>query len=251
MKKLFVTVLAAGMTTVAFCQKTFILSHQDKKGFFAASAGASLPVGRFASCSPVDDQASLAGQGFAFNIAAGYRVAGPVGLMIRGEQHRNVVNTSAMLDALYRSNTDIWTAKADNWSVMTVMGGPYVSLPVGGRFSVDARLLAGRALAVLPNTAMAGNFGTTEMSVRTTGAQSTALALGGGMSLRYRLGRSTSFQVNADYSRADFIFNNLTSTATNGSIRSESLPYSSNRIISVVSVSAGIAVLFGTKYRPF
>ena len=250
MKKLFVTVLAAGMTTAAFCQKTFILSHQDKKGFFAVSAGASLPVGRFASCSPNDDQACMAGQGFAFNVSAGYRIAGPVGLMVRGEQHRNTVNTNGMLDALYRNNTDVWTAKADNWSVLSVMAGPYVSIPMG-RFSVDGRLLAGRALAVLPNTSMAGNFGTTEMSVKTTGSQSTALSLGGGLSLRYRLGRSTSLNVNADYSRADFTFNNLTSTATNGSIRSQSPVYSSDRVVSVVSVSAGIAILFGDTYRPF
>ncbi len=250
MKKLFVTVLAAGMTTVAFCQKTFILSHQDKKGFFAVSAGASLPVGKFASCSPTDGQACMAGQGFAFNASAGYRVAGPIGLMIRGEQHRNTVNTSAMLDALYRNDTDVWTAKADNWSVLTVMAGPYVSVPLG-RFSVDARLLAGRALAVLPNTSMAGNFGTTEMSVKTTGSQSTALSLGGGLIARYRLGRTIALTLNADYSRADFTFNNLTSTATNGSIRSESAAFSSNRVVSIVSVSAGMTILFGDKYRPF
>lgn len=250
MKKLFVTVLAAGMTTVAFCQKTFILSHQDKKGFFAVSAGASLPVGKFASCSPTDGQACMAGQGFAFNASAGFRIAGPVGLMVRGEQHRNTVNTSAMLDALYRNDTDVWTAKADNWSVLTVMAGPYISIPIG-RFSVDGRLLAGRALAVLPNTSMAGNFGATEMSVKTTGSQSTALALGGGVSLRYRLGRSTSLNLNADYSRADFMFTNLTSTATTGSIRSASSDYSSDRVVSIVSVSAGVAILFGNGYRPF
>lgn len=251
MKKLFITALAAGMTTVSFCQKTFILSHQDKKGFFALSAGTSLPVGRFASCSPTDEQACMAGQGLAFNISAGYRVAGPVGLMIRGEQHRNSINTEAMLNALYRNDTDIWTAKADNWSIMTVMGGPYVSIPLGGRFSVDARVLAGRALAVLPNTAMAGNFGTTEMSVKTTGSQSSALSLGGGLSLRYRLGRSFALHLNGDYSRAQFIFNNLTSTASSDNGHSESAKYSSNRTVEVVSVSGGIALLFGNKYRPF
>ncbi|GAB2529104.1 hypothetical protein [Spirosoma aerophilum] len=250
MKKLFITVLAAGMTTAAFCQKTFILSHQDKKGFFAVSAGASLPVGRFASCVPSDNEACMAGQGLAFNVSAGFKVAGNVGLMIRGEQHRNTVNTNAMLNALYRNDTDVWTAKADNWSVLSVMAGPYVSIPMG-RFSVDGRLLAGRALAVLPNTDMKGNFGTTEMSVKTTGSQSTALSLGGGLSLRYRLGRSTSVHVNADYSQAEFTFNNLTSIATNGSVRSESSAYSSTRMVSMVSVSAGFAVLFGTRYRPF
>ena len=250
MKKLLLTVLAAGMTTVAFCQKTFILSHQDKKGFFSVAAGTSLPIGRYASCEPADGQACMAGQGLAFNVSAGYRIAGPVGLMIRGEQHRNTVNTSAMLSALYRNESDVWTAKADNWSVLSVMAGPYISIPMG-LFSIDGRLLAGRALAVLPNTAMAGNFGTTEMSVKTTGSQSTALSLGAGVTLRYRLGRSTALNLNADYSRADFTFNNLTSTATNGAVRSESLVYSSHRVISVVSVSAGVTLLFGNGFRPF
>lgn len=250
MKKLFYTALAVGIATTAFCQKTFILAHQDKKGFIAASAGVSLPVGSFANCISTNAQACMAGQGLAFNAAIGYRIAGPVGLMIRGEQHRNSVNTAAMLDALYRNDSDIWTAKADNWSVMTVMAGPYFTIPMG-RFSADARLLAGRALAVLPNTSMSGNFGRTEMSVTTTGSQSTALALGGGISLRYRLGRLTSLHLDADYSRAEFTFANLTSTATSNDNRSQSLPYSSERTISVVGVSAGLAILFSTKYYPF
>lgn len=250
MKKLFYTVLAVGITTTAFCQKTFILSHQDKKGFIAASAGISLPVGSFANCAATDAQACMAGQGVAFNAAIGYRIAGPVGLMIRGEQHRNSVNTGAMLNALYRNDSDVWTAKANNWSVMTVMAGPYVTIPMG-RFSTDVRLLAGRALAVLPNTSMSGNFGQTEVSVTTTGSQSTAMALGGGVSLRYRLGRLTSIHLDADYSRAAFTFKNLTSTAISTNNRSESLSYTSERTISVVGVSAGLAVLFGTKYHPF
>ncbi len=250
MKKLFYTILTVGITTTAFCQKTFILSHQDKKGFISAAAGVSLPVGSFANCNSSAPQACMAGQGVAFNAALGYRIAGPVGLMIRGEQHRNTVDTGAMLDALYRNDSDIWTAKADNWSVMTVMAGPYVTFPMG-RFSADARILAGRALAVLPNTSMSGNFGRTEMSVTTTGSQSMALALGGGMSLRYRLGRLISVHLDADYSRSAFTFQNLTSTAISTDKRSESLSYSSDRTVSVVGVSAGLSILFSTKYHPF
>ncbi|GAB3962047.1 hypothetical protein GCM10028805_62190 [Spirosoma harenae] len=192
----------------------------------------------------------MAGEGLAFNVSAGYRVAGNVGLMIRGEQHRNTVNTGAMLSSIYQKNSGNWTARADNWSVMTVMAGPYFSLPMG-RFSVDARLLAGRALAVLPNTAMNNSSGHTEMSLKTTGSQSGAMAYGGGLSLRYRLGLSTAILLNADYSRADFTFDNLKSTAVNGGVRSESAVYSSDRVVSVVSASAGIAILFGTKYHPF
>lgn len=250
MKQVFFTVLAVGMTTAAFSQKTFILAHQDKKGFVAVSAGASLPVGWFGSHSSVDPRASMAGQGMVINLSAGYRLMGPVGLMIRGEQHRNPVQTRAMLNALTRNETDVWTAKADDWTITTVMGGPYVNFPLG-RFSLDARLLAGRATAVLPNTAMQGNFGQVEMSVKKTGAQSTATAFGGGLSLRYRLGRSVSLHLNGDYTRAQFTFDNLTSTAWSNNGRSESLRYSNDRPVGVVSVSAGVALLFGNGYRPF
>lgn len=250
MKQLFMTVLAAGMTTASFCQKSFILSHQDKKGFFAASAGVSVPVGQFASCSPSDTRACMAQQGVSFNLSAGYRIVGPVGLMIRGEQHQNPVNTAAMLSDVYRNSTDVWTAKADNWSVLTAMAGPYISIPIG-RFSLDARALAGQSVATLPNTAMSGSFGTTEMSVKTTGSQSTGMAYGGGVSVRYRLGRAIAVQANADYSQSDFTFNNLTSTAVSTNSVSKSSSYSSNRTVSVVSASAGIVILFGTKYHPF
>lgn len=244
------TVLAVGMMTFSFGQKAFILSHQDRKGFLALSTGGSLPIGRFASCSPTDEQAGMAGTGIVLNVSAGYRLVGPVGLMVRGEQHRNAIQTHAMLDGLSRSETDTWTASADDWSVTTVMGGPYLLFPMG-RFTLDTRLLVGRAWAVLPNTSMSGNFGSVDMLVKTTGSQSAATALGGGLSLRYRLGRSLSVHLNGDYTRAQFMFDNLTATAQSDNGRSESSRYSSGRTVSTVSVSAGIALLFGNTNRPF
>lgn len=250
MKQTLLFVLAAGMTTLSFGQKAFILSHQDKKGFFALSAGGSLPVGRFASCSSSDDQAGMAGKGMAVSLSAGYRLVGPVGLMVRGEQHRNAIQTQALLDGIYRNATDIWTANAGNWSVTTVMGGPYVSIPMG-RFTLDTRLLAGRARAVMPNTTMSGNFGNVDVSVKTTGSASVGTALGGGASLRYRLGRSLSLHLNGDYTHARFRFDNLTATAQTSNGRSESSFYSSRRTVCALSVSAGIALLFGNNNRPF
>ena len=250
MKRTLLILLATGITTLSFGQKAFILSHQDKKGFFALSVGGSLPMGRFASCSPIDKQAGMAGSGIVMSLSAGYRLVGPVGLMVRSEQHRNKLQTHALLDGLYRNTTDTWTADADNWSVITVMAGPYISIPMG-RFSLDARLLAGRARAVLPNTSMSGNFGTVDVSVETTGSESRTTALGGGLSLRYRLGRSLSIHFNGDYTHARFMFDNLTSTAQSNNGQSESSLYSSGRTVSVVSVSAGIALLFGNNNRPF
>ena len=250
MKRMFLIGLAVGLATSSFGQKAFILSHQDKRGFFALSAGGSLPIGRFASCSPIDEEAGMAGLGTALSLSAGYRLVGPVGLMVRGEQQQNAIKTYALLDGLYRNETDTWTANADDWSVTTVMAGPYLLIPMG-RFTLDTRLMAGRAWASLPNTDMSGNFGAVDMSVKTTGSQSEATALGGGVSLRYRLGRSLSLHLNSDYTRARFKFNNLTAMAQSVNGRSESSLFSSGRTVSTVSVSAGIAVLFGNVNRPF
>lgn len=250
MIRTLLTVLAVWLTTFSFAQKAFILSHQDRKGFFALSAGGNLPIGRFASCSPVDKEAGMAGLGTTLSLSAGYQLVGPVGLMVRGEQHRNAIKTYALLDDLYRNETDTWTADADDWSVTTIMGGPYLVIPMG-RFTLDTRLLAGRAWAVLPNTNMSGNFGSVDMWVKTTGSQSESTALGGGVSLRYRLGRNLSLHLNSDYTRARFVFDNLTTTAQSNNGRSESSLFSSSRTVSTVSLSAGIALLFGNVNRPF
>ncbi len=250
MKRYLLTLLAVGMVTFSFGQKAFILSYQNKKGFFALSAGSSLPVGRFASCSPVDKQAGMAAIGTALSLSTGYRLTGRMGLVVRGEQHRNAIQTHALLTDLYPSETGTWDASADAWSVTTVMGGPYLIFPMG-RFTLDMRLLAGRAWAVLPNTSISGNLGAVDVLVKTTGAPSAATALGGGLSVRYRLGRSLSVHLNGDYTRARFMFNNLTTTAQSNNGRSESSQYSSGRTVSTVSVSAGIALLFGNANRPF
>lgn len=250
MKTVFLTLLVANMTTLCFSQKAFILAHQEKKGFVALSAGASLPIGQFASCSPTDQEAGWADRGRTVNISAGYQFVGRVGLMVRGEQHRNGLQTQAMLDALYLSETDIWTARADSWVVTTLMAGPYLSIPIG-RFSVDARLLAGQAMAVLPGTELAGNFGDVNMAMKTTGSQSKATAFGGGVSLRYRLGRVLALQLNGDFTRSELTFDNLTSTAWSSAGRSESSRYSSCRLINVASVSGGVVLLFGNNNRPF
>lgn len=250
MKNVFLTILAVSVTTGLFGQKSFILSHQAKRAFVAVAAGASLPVGQFAGSSPTDGNAGMANTGISVNLSAGGRLLGPVGLMVRAEQHRNGLKTEAMLSDLYRAETDVWTAQADKWVMTTFMAGPYVQFPMG-RFSVDARLLAGQAQATLPSTKMSGNFGNIDMGVETTGGQSTALALGGGVALRYRLGRCLSVQMTADYSRARFTFDDLNITAWSNSGRTESLNFSTDRNVGVVSASAGVVFLFGNDYRPF
>ncbi len=251
MRNLFIILLIINLSTAAFAQRSFILAHQTKNGFLAVSGGGSLPVGRFASVSPVDKQAGFTSPGISVNVSAGYKVAGPVGLMVRAEQHRNALNTDAMLKDLYRTEADVWAASPAEAITTTFMAGPYITFPMG-RLSVDARLLAGQARATLPNTFMHGNFGTTETTVENTGGQSTALALGGGLALRYRLGRSISLQLTGDYSRAELPFANLTTKVWSSNTgRSQTSQFDGGRVLEVVSGSVGVVFLFGDSNRPF
>lgn len=250
MKRLWLTALMAGLTTVTYCQKAFILAHQDKRGFVGVSAGASLPTGHFGSRVLLDNQASMASQGIAIALSGGYRIVGKVGLMVRAEHHQNPLQTDALVATVDHSENGHWTTRADNWAITTLMAGPYVSVPLN-RFTLDARLLAGTARASLPGTLMGGNFGNVEMWVQTSGGQSSAMALGGGLSLRYRLGRILAANLNGNYSQAMFSFSNLSSKASTSTGRLETATFSSDRPVSVVSVSAGLSFLFGDRYRPF
>lgn len=250
MKHLALLVLTAGLTTPSFGQKGFILFHQEKRGFATLSAGTSVPVGHFAGHSPVNERAGMAGRGVAFSGSAGYRLLGRVGLVIRGEHHRNPMHTDGLIHTLYRNETDSWTAEAGNWTVTTLLGGPYVTLPLN-RFSLDARILVGRATATLPGTSLAGNFGEEQIAIYTTGARSQAWAYAGGLTLQYRLSRSFALHVNGDYTRSAMTFDNLTSEVQSNGNRSQRVTFSRDHPISVVSGSAGVSVLLGGNRRPF
>ncbi|AQG81941.1 hypothetical protein [Spirosoma montaniterrae] len=250
MKKLILTVLAAGMTTVSFSQKAFILSRQTKRGFLAASVGGSVPVGRFSSMSAADEQAGMAQHGLSLNASAGYKLIGSIGLMVRGEQHRNGLSTNAILGDIVRNDADVWVAQTGKYTITSVMAGPYIAVPMG-LFSVDARLLAGRAQAILPATAQSGNFGNLSMGVETTGGTSMATSWGGGLTLRYRAGRSIAFHVNADYTHAQFEFTNLTTKVWDGNGRVQTNIVNATRPVGLVSVSGGLSLLFGNQHRPF
>jgi hypothetical protein len=130
------------------------------------------------------------------------------------------------------------------------MAGPYVSLPYR-RLALDVRLLAGLVHAELPGTNVEGNYGNNHYAMQTVGATSRGLALGGGVTVRYRLARDLSLTLAGDLTRSQLVFHDLKSMASSNAGRSESVTYTSKRIISAVSVSAGISFLFGNSFRPY
>ncbi|QKZ12021.1 outer membrane beta-barrel protein [Spirosoma sp. KUDC1026] len=253
MKKSVLLLLVLLCATIsAEAQREFILSCQDKKGFVNLSAGVSIPVAQFANSSSGNSEASMASPGTSINLSVGYRLLGNWGLMIKGEQLKNFYNTKAMLAAVspVRAESDVWTAKADNWIVNSVMVGPFVSLPYR-RFALDARLLAGLVQATLPGTSMEGNYGYNRYAIQTFGATSKGLALGGGVTVRYRLSPYLSITLAGDLTRSQLVFHDLRSMASSSAGRSESVAYNSERVISAISVSTGMSFLFGNSFRPY
>ncbi|MCY7359105.1 MAG: hypothetical protein LH609_16925 [Rudanella sp.] len=250
MKRFYFVALLLMSFLSSYAQKGFILQHQPKNGFVTISGGVSLPVGKFAVCSTRDEQAGLAQQGIMASLSAGYRVAGPVGLMIRGEVFRNRVQQEALLDGFYRAQGDSWTANAGYWAVTSITAGPYVNIPMG-RWTLQLRATAGQATAICPSTSLRGRFLDIPMSIETAEARSVARSYNGGLTVRYRLGRSTALQLNSDYSRADFTFQDMKTATSTGNGQGQTNLMTSFKPISVVNLSLGITVLFGNRQRVF
>jgi hypothetical protein len=236
---------------VASAQKNFILDRQPKRGFVALSGGVSQPMGRFANLDGTDEQSGMAGRGVALNLSAGYLLAGPVGLTVRAEHAKNALQTAGLLSSFYRQEGDTWTATAGDWTITTVMAGPYVTLPLG-RISLDVRAMAGRTAVVCPATSLLGQSGGIEFSVRSEQCRGQAMAYGTGVTARYRLGLNTALNLSADYTQSTVpLETTTTSQSDTGFFRDQSATYTVQKPISVVSVSAGISILFGNRNRVF
>jgi hypothetical protein len=250
MKRLYLSALLLACSLGTYAQKSFILQRQPKNGFVSVNTGISLPTEKFAVCNTRDEESGLARQGTMASLSAGYRVVGPVGLMVRGEFFRNRIEAEALLDGLYRIPNDVWTASAGYWAVTSVTAGPYVQIPIG-RWDIQVRATLGQAQAICPSTVLKGSFLDIPMKIETSEGKATAQSYNGGITLRYRLGRSTAFQVNGDYTRAVFTFNDMKTATSAGNGQGQTGIMTSVKPITVANLSAGITILFGNRNRVF
>jgi hypothetical protein len=232
-------------------QKAFILSYQPKNGFVHMAAGSSLPLGSFGDQCVTTAGAGLALPGLSLQFSAGYRLAGPVGLMVRVEQSQMALQTANLAErVISEDSTYNRQATAGAWQTTSLLAGPYLRIPLG-RFSVDLRVLAGQVRAVCPMVNLTGEVGEDELvSVITPQATATATATSFGLSVSYRLGRSLAFQVNGDYNRADVAFPGMTSRWQQGA-RSQDVQFDSRQRMNTLSLSAGLSILFGNRKRVF
>lgn len=218
-------------------------------GFFSLSAGASVPVGNFASFNVDSPSSGMARLGNAFSVSAGYRFAGTVGFMGQYRQQTSPLEADALLALPYLEKAKNRSATAGQWMVTNFLAGPYFSLPIN-RFALDFRALAGWATAICPATRVEGSLGDIPLAMSTSRGQANAFSYGGGSTLSYRLGRCLAVQLSADYTTAMFQFPQIATTIQDG-INSQTTLGNGQKTITTVNVSLGMAFLFGNRFRPF
>ena len=193
-----------------FAQKSFILSHVDRRGYLNISVGSNIPMNDFLSNNNQDvmpRESMIRGQ--AFQLQTGYRITRHLGIVGSLTHCINPTNTNLILrqaeTAGYGSN---WQTNAKLWNCTSVMAGPYITFSPG-RWMLDVRLQAGYALVQKPETIMNGDILSLPMEIKSTGERRSGLSAGLGTSIRYKIGRNLAFGLHADYVVTKAKFDNL------------------------------------------
>ncbi|MBO0929765.1 hypothetical protein [Fibrella aquatilis] len=254
MYRLCLILLLLAAAHSSWAQKAFIFNSQQKNGFVSVSLGTSQPLGNFGNRTTDAEENGLALRGQTWSVMAGYRLAGPLGLMGRYEETQNGYDAAAMVNAYIKSPGDNLQAstpagKSGRWQSRSLMAGPFITIPLG-RFALDLRALAGQAWATCPETCVQGKINQTETLIRTDNREAKALASGAGMSLRFRVSPTVAVHVNGDYSSARFTFANVPLESRYGNL-TQQLTYNSQKTLTTATLSAGLTIQFRARNRVF
>ena len=254
MRRLYLFLLLLVGAHGGWAQKAFIFNSQQKNGFVSLSLGASQPLGTFGKRTAEADENGLAMRGQTWSVMAGYRLAGPFGLMGRYDETQNGIDTKALTANIIQSAGDNLqgstpAGQTGRWQSRTFMAGPFITIPLG-RFALDVRALAGQAWATCPETCVQGKLNQTETLIRTENREAKALASGAGISLRFRVSPTVGLHVNGDYSTARFTFSNVPLESRYGNL-TQQLMYNSQKTLSTATLSAGITIQFRARNRVF
>ncbi len=254
MRRLYLFLLLLMVSYSGWAQKAFIFNSQQKNGFVSLSVGTNQPLGTFGKRTTEADENGLAVRGQTWSVMAGYRLAGPFGLMGRYEETQNGIDTKTLTANIIQSPGDniqgsTPAGKTGRWQSRSLMVGPFVTIPLG-RFALDIRALAGQAWATCPETCVQGKLNQTETLIRTENREAKALASGAGISLRFRVSPTVGLHVNGDYSTAHFTFANVPLESHYGNLRQQ-LTFNSQKTLSLATLSAGLTIQFRARNRVF
>ncbi|HEV7348795.1 hypothetical protein [Telluribacter sp.] len=242
MKKLLLIMgLALGITGAASAQQTFILSTIKHKGFISMTAGYSLPtVSPFGKINE-----KMMGHGQSGQASVGYLLGRRLGAVATFSHVTNTIRKEVLIESASGQGLgqDSWEASASNCSLQALMVGPMVTI-TRGRFLLDAQLTGGYALATSPHTELRSEFSRQPLSMITPSQKTKALAVGAGLTARFKLNRWLAAHASAQYITADIKYDNMTQEIQIGQqITSQPLPVS-QPVVGLLNLGGGLSLLF-------
>ena len=253
MKRISVLLPLLLTTSVGLAQKAFIFNTLQKNGFISVSAGISQPLGTFARKTG-DASSGMALRGQTMGAAAGYRLAGPLGLMARYEQTRYGIDPAALLNEYTQLPGDhlvvsVPGGRRGQWQTRSIMAGPYLTLPIG-RVAFDVRAMAGQMWATCPETCIEGQLNRLPTLIRTSNQEARAIAAGFGLTTRYRITPTVALNLDADYNSASFTFANVPRDPQMGGRRTQTT-FTEQQSLNTINLASGLTIQFRARNYVF
>ncbi len=273
---LLVTILATSVSFAIYAgnlddnnpiKKPFSLiaegGNKDNKFSIGLAAGITIPLGGFAASGAASDSMHVNGSaqtGIHFNATVGYKIYKVIGAMVMVGGNINSCNPPTV----YISGLSYTPVPSGPFYVGQYMAGPYVSIPIGKKFFIEARALAGLMTSSFPDIkaslSVSGLLGISA-SKDTKYKSGNAFGYCGGVGAKYMLGNHFGIMLNVAYSGSNmkypsYTVHTLETSSSILSIFSSSVPTipSINTTtthngpihmsIGMINISAGVAFSF-------
>lgn len=228
------------LTSEAVAQKNFILSTLQHKGFMSVTAGYNMPACNTPFGKNLNDV--LVNGQFA-QTSVGYRFGRRLGVVGSYTYATNAVQPNAMLNALGQSSAAAdWNPNPTNCITQSVMVGPLVTIP-SGRFLFDLQMTAGYAASSSSRIESTTVGRERPISLMLPSRTASALALGAGATVRYKLNRWLAVHSSIQYMTANLEYKNLTQEINMGNQRSVQ-PVTPHQPMGFMNFGVGASFIF-------
>ncbi len=195
MKKIVSAILIIGISAATHAQKS-----STDHWVFSLDGGIASPLGNFGKADYADEKSGFAKTGGHINVSAVYYVNKNFGIGILGGYSLFGFSSQSLADGYKEdSGTDSTTLyKKGNNKNLSILIGPYYSIPVNEKFSVDFRVLAGYVKTHLSGFQVYyEDYTDNVMTQRESSAAAFGFQAGGG--LTYKITKLIRIKFNADY----------------------------------------------------
>jgi hypothetical protein len=184
---------------------------QDNKFSIGLAAGTTIPLGGFAASGAASDSTHINGSaqtGIHFNATASYKIYKIIGAMVMVGGNINSYNAAA-------SGFAAATVPSGPHYVGQYMAGPYVSIPVGKKFFIEARALVGLITSHYPeltegtSVSFSGFVGA-NVSIDTKLKSGAAFGYSGSVGAKYMFSNHFGLTLNVAYSGSNMKYPSYT-----------------------------------------